>query len=521
MQGIRQGFRLGFGYGEVRLRSASRNMRSAEDNGEVVEQYLAKECELGRVVGPLEPNDSVHVSRFGVIPKPHQPGKWRLIVDLSAPKGVSVNDGIPPDLCSLSYASVDHAVQRIVSHDRGALLAKLDIESAYRIIPVHPDDRSLLGMVWKGKLYVDTCLPFGLRSAPKLFNALADGLSWIMSSNGTRDQLHYLDDFLFIGAPDTGECKQALERALTTCDTLGIPVAKHKVEGPSTCLSFLGIELDTQALQLRLPPEKLSRLQSLIKTWQGKKACLKRDLLSLIGQLQHACRVVKPGRTFLRRMIFLSTTVKELHHHIRLNKSFQSDLEWWAIFLPRWNGVGMMSSICRRPHSVLITSDASGGWGCGAYSSANLWFQAQWPECWSSVHITAKELVPIVVACALWGDQWRGATVLCRCDNAAVVSIVNSGSSKDALVMHLMRSLFFIAAVNGISLYAQHIPGKHNNAADALSRNHISLFHQQVPSAAALPTPIPPKLWQILVLSQPDWKLRSWRNQFSCIFQRA
>ena len=220
-------------------------------------------------------------------------------------------------------------------------------------------------------------------------------------------------------------------------------------------------------------------------------------------------------------MIFLSTTAKELHHHIRLNKSFQSDLEWWAIFLPRWNGVGMMSSICRRPHSVLITSDASGGWGCGAYSSANLWFQAQWPECWSSVHITAKELVPIVVACALWGDQWRGATVLCRCDNAAVVSIVNSGSSKDALVMHLMRSLFFIAAVNGISLYAQHIPGKHNNAADALSRNHISLFHQQVPSAAALPTPIPPELWQILVLSQPDWTSRSWRNQFSCIFRRV
>ena len=110
VQGIRQGFRLGFGFGEVQLRSASRNMRSAEDNVEVVEQYLAKECGLGRVVGPLALDDSVHVCRFGVIPKPHQPGKWRLIVDLSAPKGFSVNDGIPPDLCSLSYASVDHAV---------------------------------------------------------------------------------------------------------------------------------------------------------------------------------------------------------------------------------------------------------------------------------------------------------------------------------------------------------------------------------------------------------------------------
>ena len=89
VQGIRQGFRLGFGYGEVQLRSASRNMRSAEDNAEVVEQYLAKECGLGRVVGPLALDDSVHVSRFGVIPKPHQPGKWRLIV-VCQPQRVSV-----------------------------------------------------------------------------------------------------------------------------------------------------------------------------------------------------------------------------------------------------------------------------------------------------------------------------------------------------------------------------------------------------------------------------------------------
>ena len=189
MQGIHHGFWLGFAYSAVKLRSASRNMRSAEENPEVVEQYLAKECGLGRVVGPLEPDVRIHVSQFGVIPKSHQPGKWRLIVDLSAPKGFSVNDGIPSELCSLSYASVDDAVQRIMSYTRGALLAKLDIESAYRIIPVHPDDRPLLGLMWKGRLYVDTSLPFGLRSAPKLFNALVDGLSWILRAKGTQDQL--------------------------------------------------------------------------------------------------------------------------------------------------------------------------------------------------------------------------------------------------------------------------------------------------------------------------------------------
>ena len=111
-------------------------------------------------------------------------------------------------------------------------------------------------MVWKGSLYVDIALFFGFRSVPELFNALADGLSWILTAKGTRELLHYLDDFLFIGAPNTEECKQALERALSTRANLGIPVATHKVEGPTTCLSFLGIELDTQALQLRLPAKK-------------------------------------------------------------------------------------------------------------------------------------------------------------------------------------------------------------------------------------------------------------------------
>ena len=102
------------------------------------------------------------MSRFGVILK-NQPGRWRLIVDLSHPKGASVNDGIESELCSLSYTSVDAAVRIIMAMGPGVLLAKFDIESAYRLIPVHPDDILLLGMMWKDKLLVDTALPFGLR----------------------------------------------------------------------------------------------------------------------------------------------------------------------------------------------------------------------------------------------------------------------------------------------------------------------------------------------------------------------
>ena len=125
------------------------------------------------------------------------------MVDLSYPKGASVDDGIDSDLCSLSYASIDDATSVILRRGRGTLLAKLDLESAYRIIPVHPNDRHLLGMQFDGNLYIDTALPFRLRSAPKIFTALADGLWWIMSHHGIQAALHYLDDYIFFVPPGT------------------------------------------------------------------------------------------------------------------------------------------------------------------------------------------------------------------------------------------------------------------------------------------------------------------------------
>ena len=154
MQGITEGFRVGFRYRDSICRSAKSNMLSAQQNPEVIDRYLAKEMQLERVVRS-ESRAGVHINRFGVIPKPHQPGKWRLILDLSYPQGASVNDGIEKELCSLKYSSVEMAVRRIIQLGPGALMAKLDIESAYRIVSVHPDDRHLSGMRWRGKTYVD------------------------------------------------------------------------------------------------------------------------------------------------------------------------------------------------------------------------------------------------------------------------------------------------------------------------------------------------------------------------------
>ena len=249
--------------------------------------------------------------------------------------------------------------------------------------------------------------------------------------------------------------------------------------------------------------------------------CTKRELLSLIGQLQHACCVVRAGRTFLRRMISLAKVAKFLHHRIRLNKGFQSDLQWWSCFLPAWNGASILSSVVRSIPTAVMTSDASGSWGCGAFTDQGEWFQLVWPESWEEVHITVKELLPIVVGAALWGDRWVGRTVKCRCDNAAVVAVINSGRSKCDRVMHLMRCLFFFLAHFNVVLVGEHIPGVDNGAADALSRNRLPSFRLQVPHASEAPSPVPPRLFQALVVNQPDWTSRSWIELLRSTFPRG
>ena len=116
-----------------------------------------------------------------------------------------------------------------------------------------------------------------------------------------------------------------------------------------------------------------------LAAWRKRRACRKRELLSLIGSLSHACKAVRAGRSFLRRLIDLSTTVKQLTRYIRLGPSARSDIEWWYQYCTAWNGISMMSVVnkARPEFNVSIVSDASGSWGCGALNDRD-WFQLKW-----------------------------------------------------------------------------------------------------------------------------------------------
>ena len=521
LKGITEGFRIGYNYGPLSLKSARRNLDCALQHKEVVSEYLQTEITNKRVSGPFMKSNikNIHISRFGVIPKNQQANKWRLIVDLSHPHGHSVNDGIPKPLCSLSYITVEDATKGIRKLGRDTLMAKIDIKSAFRLLPIHPADRHLLAMEWDDLIYFDHCLPFGLRSAPKLFNILAELLSWIAQANGVTFSIHYLDDFLTLGPPDNPTCSLNLEIFTQVCHRLGVPLALEKVEGPATSLTFLGITLDSHNMEIRLPDVKLERIRNEISAWLTKKSATKRQILSLVGLLQHATKVVRCGRSFVARMYSLAAKLRELTFFTRLTKEFRSDLYWWHLFIHSWNGLSLFHQLgeAKLPRHCIQT-DASGAWGCGAVFSKR-WFQWSWTAEWSTIGIMAKELAPIVVSCAIWGPILAKHHVLLQCDNNSLVAAINKGYSRDPVVMRLLRCLWFFVAIFDIRIYAEHIAGITNCAADMLSRNNMTQFSLLYPQMCRLPTPIPAPLLDIVAPKGPDWTSPSFGQLFEITMQ--
>ena len=159
------------------LRPGPDNFPSVCQHHQVVQAHIDAEVAAHRLIGPVP--DSLaslcHCSPIGLIPKPHQPGRWRLIVDLSAPRGSSVNDAIASSLAQMHYSSVLDAADLIRELGPGTRMAKM-VHQAYRNLPVHADDHPLLAIRWGQSIYIDTALPFGLWSAPKIFSAFADAL---------------------------------------------------------------------------------------------------------------------------------------------------------------------------------------------------------------------------------------------------------------------------------------------------------------------------------------------------------
>ena len=158
--------------------------------------------------------------------------------------------------------------------------------------------------------------------------------------------------------------------------------------------------------------------------------------------------------------------------------------------------------------------------GCGAFCGP-CWFQLCRAGPIAESHITVKEQVPIVLAEAVWGRLWVGKTILARCDNAAMVAIINQGNSKEPECMHLMCCLSFIAAQFSFNMVASHIKGTENDLANAISRNNLGYIFSRYLQASPIPTALPQELRDLLIVAKPDCTSNHWTKLWTSIFTTA
>lgn len=178
-KGFDQGFKIEFS--GTRSAFECRNLKSAYEHKQELLEKINKEITLGRIAGPFSapPYPDLHISPVGVVPK--SDGGWRLITHLSYPHGSSINDGIDPQFCSVQYTSFDQVTSIVYSLGQSALIAKRDLKSAYRLLPIRPKDFPLLGMKVDSDYFIDKCLPMGLSQSAFLFEKFSSFLHWLVA----------------------------------------------------------------------------------------------------------------------------------------------------------------------------------------------------------------------------------------------------------------------------------------------------------------------------------------------------
>ena len=466
-------------------------------------ELLASEVSKGYLIGPFSASPfPIHrVNPIGIAEGKYSLKK-RLIVDMSAPhdnlQHASLNSLIDKDTFSLKYVRIDDAIDIIKQLGKGCWMCKTDITDAFKQVPVHPSIWHLQGIQWQRQLYYYTRLVFGSRSSPKIFDDLASVICWIAQRQyGIAYILHLLDDFIcFADNVQVGHYNMAA--LCQVFSDLNIPLSQPKTVGPVALIEYLGITLDSVRMRASLPVAKVNRIVDIIDRLFDMDVITKRDLLVVLGHLNFAMRVIRPGRSFISYLLKVAHGRPNLTDLVFLTEECRLDLSMWRHFLQSWNGVSLfLEDVIASPDFELFT-DAAASVGHGGFFQGR-WFAERWPTelfigtvTAGDMSIALMELYPIVVAAVVWGREWSKKSIVFHCDNQATVFIINKGRSPSAFIMKLIRKLTLTAAIYNFVFHAQHVPGKLNVISDALSRQQIQKFRRLVPTARLVPTPCPP-----------------------------
>ena len=424
------------------------------------------------------------VHALGAVPK--SSGGIRQITDCSRPLGISVNNHCESLLEDFCFKSVEDVVPML---EQGYYMSVVDIQAAYRAVPIRVDHRKYQGFSWdyKGKprWFVENRLCFGLRLGPSYFNHISNFICDILSHTHGLKVVNYLDDFIAV-AEDLDACLSARLIMVNTLRYLGFHVSFEKLIYPSTNVIYLGLVIDSDRMELRLPEGKLDKLKSLLDFYTTKDRIYKKSLESIAGYLSHCSHVVKGGRFFCKCVynLYKEMVVKN-KQFIKIPAHVRSDLAWWKNLCLYFNG---SSRIIKEQLQWPMVSDSSKK-GFAVYLGED-WLAGTWSDadsipltsacnhiCYRPVldsfdpdNINELELWPIVVGVKRWCTILRDKSIMVFTDNTQVMHMLLNSGSSNSVCMKWLKELFWVCAIYNIELLPRYINTKCNLVADTLSR---------------------------------------------------
>lgn len=477
---LRYGVRIGYEGPLQRL--ISTNQPSANNDLIAIQSQLDIDLSLLRVMATTSSFPYIS-SPLGLVPK--HDGSWRRIHNLSHPENRSVNHHIPDHYATITYPTLAVILDMVLKGGRGCYIVKKDIKEAFRIVPVSPQDHWLLGFTWLGTHYVETCLPFGLCTAPVLFNLFAEAIEWMLKNLLSWHLItHYLDDFIRIVPPsDIHTLPQSdLDFARLT-KYLGL-VFNDSKNRASTTEPILGIEVDTIRFEARLPREKLAKAVTMTTASLRRGSFTLREAQKLAGFLQWCSQVIRLGRPFMSSLWETITTLHSLPlgSRRRIDFCLRQDLVWWQNTLPEHNGILFFDDLSRS-NIQLFTDACPKGLGGFFYLGSS----EDWRESIRSIHrnnsfstrlssaqryerIEKLEVQAILVSIQRWTIILARSHLVVHTDNTAAYLGLRSGRLHGPANTPL-REVLCLAARHDITLESRWLSSADNALADALSRD--------------------------------------------------
>lgn len=498
VDGLRSGFEVGVDVPLPRSFTFKNHASSELDEG-FINKYIAAEIAAGRYSEGYEPRELEEIigpfqtSPLGLVPKAGA-DTFRLVQDMSYPRNdpsiSSVNAKINSDDFPTEWGTFDETSNLILQLPTGTLAAAFDISAAYRITPIRPEHQNAVCLFWRGKVYVDRAVMFGLSSSAGVFGAVADMLVAVYRASGFGPIRKWVDDFLAFRLPNQTWTEEDFI-ALTA--RLGVPWSAKKTKPLSSVQRYIGFIWDLEKKTVALPQEKLVSTVAMIEPWLVHGARFTaREAASLHGKLVHAATIFHITRPFLRGLSHFAARFKSARARLHPPEPLVQDLVWIRDMLSV--SPNTLPLALPTPLDLGWWGDASTSFGIGI-AVGKYWAAWKWapgfrvgpglPHDIGWAEATAVELgLRLIVQYNLLAAVPPGASnLLVRSDNNGVVAVVNKGRSRSKATNTILKSIFAVLAPRGLRLTAEYVTSR-DNVTDALSRGDIDRFRRGFPVAS-------------------------------------